>query len=666
MKETDVLLVGFGFSAIPLLRELDRSGVDYTIISEKDGSVWASLARSGGIDFDLVSSYYTSFYTFDLVDDFSEDRYPTAREFYEMHLRYYHKYQDRIIVDRVTLIENKSDHSIVHTKSGDRFRAKHVVISTAYRRRIVESLTTFDCSIRDKTVVIDSIGDSANLLISKLVTGDNRIICLQNGFLALDKMLYIGNTTYSIDQLEAHQMARSFPRLYGAVINFNFVPMTKIFVNFRPVAAYMALVRGIQHILGRLFTPENFHVPFADTRRGIQADRPPRAHVPNGIIAIKYWPIDTYARQFGEALPERIKQGFLLNDLAYFVSEGLVTLWRKDETRVDEVGRTIERNGESIHYDYLIQGDTEVPRLPRITYERAGRAVDYEYVYRENHLGVIPSVLTNVYLLGYTRPLTGGLCNITEMQSLLIHRMVTDEPFRSGIADRLEEKIGAYNRRYYISVTPGPRDHLTYYGFYTDEVARELGINLSLKSCRSFRDVAKYLNYPNNAHKFRQTGPYKVDKCAEFVDHVFAQHNGFKLVWQLACAYLGYQVLTVAVAASLFLHGWISGYVLAATVIFQLLFGYWAMIPVTNSCPFFGVKFASFLLYIPMLFHPVSALLIFPIDFLSTYVLRQLPGARYPFNDLKNKKKYRGFYERYKQTYNRVWRPADLESAVGS
>src|SRR5690242_18556143 len=79
MKETDVLVVGFGFSAIPLLRELDLSGVSYTIISEQDGSVWARLAGSGGIDFDLVSSYYSSFYTFDLVEDFSEDRYPTAR-----------------------------------------------------------------------------------------------------------------------------------------------------------------------------------------------------------------------------------------------------------------------------------------------------------------------------------------------------------------------------------------------------------------------------------------------------------------------------------------------------------------------------------------------------------------------------------------------------------
>ena len=521
MKETDILLVGFGFSAVPLLRELDLSGVNYTIISEKDGSIWASLARSGGLDFDLVSSYYTSFYTFDLVDDFSQDRYPTAREFYDMHLRYYRKYQDRIIVDRVTLIENKTDHSIVHTKSGDRFKAKHVVISTAFRRRMNDAVANFDCSIRNKTVVIDSIGDSANLLISKLVTGDNRIICLQNGFLPLDKLFYIGDTTYSLDQLEAHQTARSFPRLYGAVINFNFVPMTKIFPNFKPIAAYMALVRWIQHVLGRIFTPENFHVRFADTRRGIEADRPPKAHVPNGIIAIKYWPIDTYVRQFSEELPERIRQGFLLNDLVYFVSEGLVTLWGKDKTKVDEVGKTVEYNGESIHYDYLIQGDAEVPRLPQITYEKAGQTVDYEYVYRENYLGVIPSVLSNVYLLGYTRPLTGGLSNITEMQSLLIHRMLTDEPFRSGITDRLDEKIEVYNRRYYVSLTPGPRDHLTYYGFYTDEVARELGISPSLKSCRSFRDVAKYLCYPNNADKFRQTGPYKIDKCAEFVDHVF-------------------------------------------------------------------------------------------------------------------------------------------------
>lgn len=68
---------------------------------------------------------------------------------------------------------------------------------------------------------------------------------------------------------------------------------------------------------------------------------------------------------------------------------------------------------------------------------------------------------------------------------------------------------------------------------------------------------------------------------------------------------------------------------------------------------------------IPLLFDPVSTLLVFPIDGLTTYVLRQRRGARYPFNDLKNKKAYRAFWQRYKATYNRVRRPAALQSAVG-
>lgn len=666
MKETDTLLVGFGFSAIPLVRELDLSGASYTIVSEKDGSIWAALARAGGLDFDLVSSHYTSNYTFDLVDDSGPDRYPTAKEFYDVHLRYYRKYRDRIVADRVTLIENKRGHSIVHTQSGDVFKAKRVVIATAFRRRMNDALVSFDYGIRNQTVVFDTIGDSANLMISKLVPRDNRIICLQNGFLPLDKLLFTGDTSCSLDQLESHQMARSFPRLYGAVINFNFVPMFKIYPKLRPLAAYMALVRKLQDLLGRVFTPESFHVRFENTRRGFEAERPPKAHVPNGIVAIKYWPIDSYARQFSKDLPERIKEGYLLNDLPYFVSEGLVTLWDKSATEIDEARKTITCNGRSIGYDHLIRGDTEMPKLPRITYEKDGETLDYEYAYRESYLGVVPRALENVYFLGYTRPLSGGLANVTEMQSLLIHRMLTDEPFRSSVVDRLDEKLRAYNRRYYLTDAPRPRDNITYYGFYTDDVARELGIELSLKSCRSLRDVAKYLNYPNSAAKFRQTGRYKVDGCAEFVDRAFTRHEGFKLVWQLALTYLGYQVLVVAVAAALSLHGWIGGRTLTAAIVLQVLFGSWAMIPVANSCPFFGVKFLSFLLYVPMLLHPVSASAILPIDFLLTYALRRRPGARYPFNDLKNKRAHREFYRRYKEVFDRVRSPVTRQSVEES
>jgi hypothetical protein len=45
-------------------------------------------------------------------------------------------------------------------------------------------------------------------------------------------------------------------------------------------------------------------------------------------------------------------------------------------------------------------------------------------------------------------------------------------------------------------------------------------------------------------------------------------------------------------------------------------------------------------------------------------VLRQLPSARYPFNDLKNKKRHRAFYQRYKEVYNQVRRPQPTYSEV--
>lgn len=666
-KETDILIVGFGFSAIPLVRELDLSGAQYTVISEKDGSVWAGLDRAGALDFDLVSSYYTSFYTFDVVEDFSKDRYPTAREFYNMHLRYYRKYEDRIINDFVTHIENKSDHSLVHTRSGDTYRAKKVIISTAFKRKVHESLNNFDFTITDKTVVLNTIGDSANLIVAKLVTGDNRIICLQNGFVALDKLFTIGKTKYSLDQMEAHQLASYFKRLYRQIIDANFVRLVKIFPKNRLLRAYMNLVNWVQVTLGKVFTPHNFHVPFDSTRRCYTADRRPTAAFPNGVIAIKYWPIDTYANEFSDTLAESIEQGYLLNDLPFFAQEGLVELWSKDQTKVDQANKTIECNGQVVQYDHFIEGDSEVPRFPRITYERNGETVEYDYFYRNCYLGVFPKELNDIYLVGYTRPLSGGLANITEMQCLLVHKLLSDESFTANIRRNLDEKIEKYNRKYYPSEAPTPTDHLVFFGFYTEDVAKEMGIDLKLSSCRSLRDLGKYFNYPNNSDKYRQTGPYKVEGAAEFVDHVYDQHKGFKLLPQIITSYALYQVLFVGVAASLFFHGWINGYALGAALVFQWICGYWVTIPLFNTCPYYGPKLVLQLLYLPMLLNPWTALLVFPLDFLITYVMRKLPRARYVFNDLKNKKKYRSFFQTYKQVYNQVRRRAVAEvSSIAS
>src|SRR5450631_2940162 len=144
--DVKTLIVGFGFSCVPLLRELDRTGEKYLIVSEKiPNPIWANLKRNGRLNFDLVSSYNTTFYSFDQAERFKSgngfmDGYPAASEFHDMHLAYYEKYKDRIVGDEVTRIDNYDCFSLVHTESGSVYRAENVVVSTGFRRNIHDAL----------------------------------------------------------------------------------------------------------------------------------------------------------------------------------------------------------------------------------------------------------------------------------------------------------------------------------------------------------------------------------------------------------------------------------------------------------------------------------------------------------------------------------------------
>ena len=66
-KECNTIIVGGGFSAMPLIRELDNAGEDYLIINNSD-SIWKQLDETNGLDFDLVSSLHSSTYSFEIVD----------------------------------------------------------------------------------------------------------------------------------------------------------------------------------------------------------------------------------------------------------------------------------------------------------------------------------------------------------------------------------------------------------------------------------------------------------------------------------------------------------------------------------------------------------------------------------------------------------------------
>ena len=491
----EVAIVGYGFSCVPLVRELEATRTPFTIISDEPSSVWDGLSRSGRLDFDLVSSYLTSFYSFDLVEMFEKDGYPIASEFYQMHQKWRAAYRDKVVADAVTRVDNFEDHSVVHTRGGRAIEARHVVFSTGFGRSITNELRTLDYRAPIRTAVFDTMGDSVNLIVSHLVPNDVKVIIRTNGFHARDKVVPYFGTTYTLDQLEFH--------------------------NYRYVSHddYASIIYG---------TPAGSASPylladqFPDSVRD-ESYNASRSRPVNGAVAIKYWPIDEYARMFGGDLPGAISSGYVLNDIAMWLETGRAIAVPKD-TPMDFDRRTITYGGVERPFDLYVKGDAETPRLPPIL---AAGTTPYRYVQREAFMGVIPRSLHNVYLMGYTRPYTGGLANIVEMQGLFVHKLVTQPEFHRRIHRNLGERIAAYNRHYYVYDTPRRYEHLVYYGFYTDEIARLIGIDWKPGDCATVPDLLFYYAFPNNAFKYRLRGEYAVPGVRKLIAKINRQFSYF-------------------------------------------------------------------------------------------------------------------------------------------
>ena len=496
----EVCIIGFGFSAIPLIRELERTKTEYQIISAENDSVWDKLDKSGNLDFNLVSSYQTSFYSFDLVKDYEKDYYPTAKQFYEMHKRWRAVYGDRVIRDLVVRIDNFKDHSLITTSSGQTFQARSVVIATGFGRLMNSFLNEFDYSVSNKTFVLAGMGDSANLILAKLIPNNNKVIIRGNGFVPLDQQSSISGKRFTLDQTEAHNFRYFSHELYNETI------MTP--ANNK--ATHPALLCNQFPLIKR-----DFSWVEGNSAAG------------HGSVFIKYWPIAEYCENFGADLEGSISKGYLLNDIAMWLHTGKVILIPPD-TPIDFEKKTITYGGIERRFDRYIKGDAEQPRLPEILIDGV---TPYEYLYRDNFMGVIPQKLNNIYLLGFTRPLTGGLANIVEMQSLFIHKLLTQPKFHRKIHQNLSERITAYNRYYYGTSEPRKTDHTTFFGFYTEDIARLIGIDHKLSQRSSLKDLIFYYAFPNNAFKYRLKGEYAIDGIEELIENVNSAHNNFVLVF---------------------------------------------------------------------------------------------------------------------------------------
>jgi len=649
MISTEVLIIGFGLAAIPLIRELESDGINYTVVSDGE-SIWDKLEKRDRLDFDLVSSVHTSLYSFELVNRDTTDRYPTSKEFSSFIKKYLSQYNSKVIKDWVTLVENHSSHSVVRTQSGRIFAAKHLVISTALKRRMNHLLNEFDyASSKNKTIAITAMGDSVNLMIAKLIPYNNRIILITNGFFPLDKLAFYNGVSYTLDQLEYHNLGRMFNLMYRKTIYFFYLP------------------HDILIPLARKFHFYQFHSKYPLAMRRFNSLKMMKylwrsqSPWPNGIIAIKYWPIDSYQKLFDEPLlNQAIRDGYLLNDVTFFIDKGLIELWPKRETIIDREARTIRWKDNVLNYDQIVDADYETPNLPEIVMERGGSlSRRYEYAYRDNFMGIVPKELNNVYFIGFTRPTTGGLNNITEMQCLFTHRMIADAAFNQEIYRSLVSRIRSYNKYYYPSDVRGPADHLVYYGFYTDDIARLLKINPRLSDCRSIRDLVTHFIFPNIAFKYRQNGLYKVEGVKEMIQQIYKNHRGFSVVTSYLLTFVLLQLTAYVVVVAAYYKQSITTLALPFLLIMVLLN---PVMPIVASHGFGCNLYLNVVLAVGLALTAWYQTPLIPIAslvtvFALTYVFRRLGWSRVPFNDLRNKKnrRYSEFFERYCAAFREVF-----------
>lgn len=510
--ECEVCVVGLGVSSLPLLKLLQQSNTDFRVVSSTAFGIWEKLTAAGE-NFDLVTTIESTNYSWwDYDYDFP---FYTARGYHDKLLaELTPDLMDRWVRKDVTQVDETGGRYRVW--SGDELiltcsKLVHA-IGFAPDKNIFSNLSCIANAGRQggKHFLIFGFSDTTNLYISRLIHAGHRVTLACRHFHVVDKIGSThGNVGGPFDQYEPMQHwtgSGTLPNVTGILVPLPIQgartgsPMWMA----GQITSYVAELVGLQDVVDL----RQFDTEYQEAGRGLV--NPANVDVPGGLgCLVKQWPVDEYARFYKDDRHRdwMLKEGVYLNDIYFFIQQGLVTLHTRSD--VEHIaGKRYRLRGEEVEFDEVLNCD-------EAKHKTLSMPFCPNYSYTDHIFGIWSRKHPNLYFLGTTRPYTGAFGCIAEVNAMFVHRMITESSFHGQLVRQFPGLMHRQRVSHYVQATEPDKMHVHWAGMHCLWLSRILGCDITFSEAFKRGMVLEWMTGPINALRCRICGPYAVPGACE-------------------------------------------------------------------------------------------------------------------------------------------------------
>ncbi|CAE7198423.1 unnamed protein product [Symbiodinium natans] len=510
--ECEVCVVGLGVSSLPLLKLLQQSGTDFRVVSSTAFGIWDKLTAAGE-NFDLVTTIESTNYSWwDYDYDFP---FYTAKSYHEkLRAELTPELLDRLIRKDVTSVAEVGGRYQVWSGEELLVTCSKLVhaIGFAPDGNIFSNLSTIANAGREggKHFLIFGFSDTTNLYISRLIYAGHRVTLACRHFHVVDKIgITHGNVGGPFDQYEPMQHwtgSGTVPNVTGILVP---LPIKGARVGSPmwvagQITSYVAELVGLQDVVDL----RKFDTDYQTAGRGLVT--PAKVDVPGGLgYLVKQWPVDEYVRFYSDDRYRdwMLKEGVYLNDIYFFIQQGLVKLHSRRE--VEHIsGRRYRLQGEEVEFDEVLKCEEarhktlQMPFCPR-------------YSYTDHLYGIWNRTHPNLYFLGTTRPYTGAFGCVAEVNAMFVHRMITDGGFHCSMGQQFPGLMHSQRVSHYVQASDPDKMHVHWAGMHCLWISRAVGCDVSFAEAAKRGLLLEWMTGPVNALRCRISGPYAAAGAAE-------------------------------------------------------------------------------------------------------------------------------------------------------